>query len=866
MSESYFKDNEVTLIISATESTTLHKTGTTYFTFDRNVGKQIVNLKIRGADGVKDVDLNDVEAIKMYYQFTDAFAKHLSEEYTVIDANAGKFYFMLNNDRVDYAGEVLIYIYVVMKERTATGEVKSFEAGAIGTTYRESLIDADLPELEVLGWDRLDKLEAELRKHVDSIKAEMDRDLKTVKQDLTTAQSDINKIQSQIDDNDIVRQVELDSAGFGENNLIRNSAEPIIINPAGNLANAHETLHFNLDLSTTYTLTMGAEYLRGGSGRVMIMLQSGLSQTTSDRVEVRRWIADIENGVVNTTFTTPNTHVNNYLHLRVNAGTAASGNQGNTLKLTNMMLTIGTKPQPHRPAHEDNTERLDNVETLKPITKRTVATFEGKVAGSVVENPYVAHRIQTVTTIVAPNVPMTEFTQVNYDPIMHINNSNVRTTSTANENALVQHRFTFNIIEHLERNYSTTIWQGHTALADKVRIARQIAKRIACVWQGFGATNGTNGVRLRVANRLDQWHDGWTGATHSNSAPQRLTIEMAVQSQINWGILEDGTCRFLVHTAEGQTAPIGGATLTTEYVQFEVDVETTLASTDWSYSKAESDRQLLRYLPLAGGALTGGVTTSGAFTSTNSSVGFRLRDGNNNGFRLDLTSNGSNARIRLEGEEAGSFVIAGNTGNTRAEFSPTRLWLGTNLDVTGTISAPRLIGNADTATRLQTARNINGVPFDGTTNVSIDPPYHVIPAGTDLNTVTRNGFYQGQTTMINAPSGASGIFNLIFLQRAATSGRQEYISTAGRRWTRNYTGGVFGAWVELPTQSGNTVFDMTVTRATSLVTKSGKEIDVSDELTTCQNELQECKEHFQECKAEIAELKKMMLQIREKSE
>lgn len=75
-------------------------------------------------------------------------------------------------------------------------------------------------------------------------------------------------------------------------------------------------------------------------------------------------------------------------------------------------------------------------------------------------------------------------------------------------------------------------------------------------------------------------------------------------------------------------------------------------------------------------------------------------------------------------------------------------------------------GNVASATKLQTARTINGVAFDGTRNISVnaDPNQKTIPNNTDLNNLTEPGlwtsFSDGSTaTLLNTPFG-SGTFSL----------------------------------------------------------------------------------------------------------
>lgn len=75
-------------------------------------------------------------------------------------------------------------------------------------------------------------------------------------------------------------------------------------------------------------------------------------------------------------------------------------------------------------------------------------------------------------------------------------------------------------------------------------------------------------------------------------------------------------------------------------------------------------------------------------------------------------------------------------------------------------------GNVSSATKLQNPRKINGVDFDGTSDISItaDPNQKTIPANTNLDNLTTPGFWtsvsDGNTgTLTNAPFG-TGTFTL----------------------------------------------------------------------------------------------------------
>lgn len=118
-------------------------------------------------------------------------------------------------------------------------------------------------------------------------------------------------------------------------------------------------------------------------------------------------------------------------------------------------------------------------------------------------------------------------------------------------------------------------------------------------------------------------------------------------------------------------------------------------------------------LSLSGGALTGGLTAAGEIISK-SANGLRIAYGN---YGFFIRNDGSNTYFMLtaSGDTLGSWnglrpIIINNTSGA--------VTIGNGLNVTGGINGS-LNGNAATATKLQTARTIGGVSFDGSANINL---------------------------------------------------------------------------------------------------------------------------------------------------
>ncbi|MHA0169167.1 tail fiber protein [Escherichia coli] len=118
-------------------------------------------------------------------------------------------------------------------------------------------------------------------------------------------------------------------------------------------------------------------------------------------------------------------------------------------------------------------------------------------------------------------------------------------------------------------------------------------------------------------------------------------------------------------------------------------------------------------LPLSGGALTGGLTAAGEIISK-SANGLRIAYGN---YGFFIRNDGSNTYFMLtdSGNSLGTYnrlrpLIINNANGA--------VTIGNGLNVTGGINGS-LNGNASTATKLQTARKISGVSFDGSADITL---------------------------------------------------------------------------------------------------------------------------------------------------
>lgn len=206
-------------------------------------------------------------------------------------------------------------------------------------------------------------------------------------------------------------------------------------------------------------------------------------------------------------------------------------------------------------------------------------------------------------------------------------------------------------------------------------------------------------------------------------------------------------------------------------------------------------------LPLTGGTLSGGLTSSGEIISKYAN-GFRIAYGS---FGFFIRNDGSNTYFMLtaSGDTLGSWngLRPITINNTSGVVS-----IGNGLNVTGGVNGS-LNGNASTATKLQTARNINGVRFDGSGDINI-------------NTLVSRGRV---TALSGSTQGTAGIQmyeaynnsypttygNVLHMKGASAAGEGELLigwsGTSGAhapvfiRSRRDYTGAAWSEWAQVYT-------------------------------------------------------------------
>lgn len=216
-----------------------------------------------------------------------------------------------------------------------------------------------------------------------------------------------------------------------------------------------------------------------------------------------------------------------------------------------------------------------------------VTNFEGKVAGSTVDNPHFAVSYSSsnlVSTTIAEN-----FTQNRYNDIFSLNGSSTP-TSTQNNGQLPQQLFSFNLIEEVERTIGRI---PRATVSDKVQWLKDNVARLACNWYGFGSAFTGNKASLAMWNSFSNF---WNAAVSTSSS---TVAKLAVYSTtISERVDAKGFVHFLAYgePSDGATPSI----INTDYVDFEIELKQAATLHDscvplYEVDRAEYDKILANY-------------------------------------------------------------------------------------------------------------------------------------------------------------------------------------------------------------------------------------------------------------------------------
>lgn len=124
------------------------------------------------------------------------------------------------------------------------------------------------------------------------------------------------------------------------------------------------------------------------------------------------------------------------------------------------------------------------------------------------------------------------------------------------------------------------------------------------------------------------------------------------------------------------------------------------------------------------------------------------------------------------------------------------IFTGTNTFNKKIIAPAGVQGNADTATKLQTPRKINGVSFDGSSDILIDPTTRVITSPTNLFNLTNGFYYNYGSTNTNAPADATSYYTVEVIQ-TSSNGYMVLVDSDNKAYWNTKTGNAWQQWKKI---------------------------------------------------------------------
>jgi len=197
----------------------------------------------------------------------------------------------------------------------------------------------------------------------------------------------------------------------------------------------------------------------------------------------------------------------------------------------------------------------------RPILIR-VTNFEGKVAGSTLENPHINHS-SGVTTLGAPSTFNNEADTTRYGSLSKLDGT-LRSTSVTGVGNIAQQLFSFNLIEEVERQLGRI---PRATVADKVQWLKDNIAKISGNWHGFGSYPGGNKATFAIW-RLDNSFWEVAGSPLSGT----VTKVAAASTAANLRVDANGFVHFLAYAepTDGSATP---SAISTDYIEMEVELK-----------------------------------------------------------------------------------------------------------------------------------------------------------------------------------------------------------------------------------------------------------------------------------------------------
>jgi hypothetical protein len=198
----------------------------------------------------------------------------------------------------------------------------------------------------------------------------------------------------------------------------------------------------------------------------------------------------------------------------------------------------------------------------RPIITR-VATFEGKVYQSTVENPHIAKANSISTSLQTPTGSWSEFTQ-NINSLNGVLKTDATATGVGTEGRYAQQLFSYNLIEEIERNIGRI---PKATVAEKVQWLKDNVESVTWDWNGFGSSVGGNKATI-VYWREDTSAWSFTTSHTSGTVAKLSTSTSSVSTRL---VNSSGMVHALVYAepSDGTTA----STINTDFISLDITLK-----------------------------------------------------------------------------------------------------------------------------------------------------------------------------------------------------------------------------------------------------------------------------------------------------
>lgn len=229
-------------------------------------------------------------------------------------------------------------------------------------------------------------------------------------------------------------------------------------------------------------------------------------------------------GIFNTTSTpiynytrdktfTFNTSDNGVIRVYLSNGNLGAG----TFYFDGVTLTEGTQQQHFVANVQGITNPTIEVKRIKDVPTTIQANFEGKVIGSIVENPHIMRHLGK-STLASPS-EFTDESGIVYENIQKLD-TNTQSKSDNVEGNMAQQLFSFNVIEEVERKIGRIPKQS---VADKIKWLNTNIDVLSFNWYGYGRYSpGATKASFGVWEAKTSTYIGLQ--THSNYTPDKLSF------------------------------------------------------------------------------------------------------------------------------------------------------------------------------------------------------------------------------------------------------------------------------------------------------------------------------------------------------